>query len=174
MRQAEIEPFQLKPGPDRGIDARKVFFDPAGSEQRREIIVSVKGGKLKANDIRDLIGTVQRERAQIGVLLTLRAPTSNMLRDAADIEPYRGNDGKLYAAIQILTVADLLEGKVIEYPLQVVPRYQVPTLPALPPLRKVRQSSLLTEDELTLLPQRARIAKAQTLESKKPPTRRSS
>ncbi|MGH9408029.1 MAG: DNA methyltransferase [Vicinamibacterales bacterium] len=166
LRQAGIEPFQLKPGPDRGIDARRAFFDPAGSDQRREIIVSVKGGKLKANDVRDLIGTVQRERAQIGVLLTLRPPSPNMLRDAADIEPYRGNDGRLYPAIQILTVADLLDGKVIEYPLQVVPKYQVPTVPALPASRvtsprKAKQGVLLTQDEVTLLPQRARMAKAE-------------
>lgn len=160
IRQAGIEPFQLKPGPDRGIDARRVFFDPAGSDERREIIVSVKGGKLKAGDVRDLIGTVQRERAQIGVLLTLRPPTPNMLHDAADIEPYRGNDGRLYPAIQILTVADLLDGKVIEYPLQIVPRYQVPTLPALPAPRKTKQGTLLVEEEVTLVPQRARMAKA--------------
>jgi site-specific DNA-methyltransferase (adenine-specific) len=165
LRESGIEAFQLKPGPDRGIDARKVFFDPAGSEHRREIIVSVKGGKLKANDVRDLIGTVQRERAQIGVLITLRAPSPNMLRDAADVEPYRGNDGRLYPAIQILTVADLLQGKVIEYPLQVVPRYEVPTVPALPQPRKDRQA-IMRGDSATSLPQKARkMAKVSAVSS---------
>ena len=173
LREAGIEPFQLKPGPDRGIDARKVFFDPAGSDQRREIIVSVKGGKLKAGDVRDLIGTVQRERAQIGVLITLRLPTPGMLRDAADVAPYRANDGRVYPAIQVLTVTDLLQGKVIEYPLQVVPRYQVPTMPAVPAPRKIKQSALLSEDEVVLLPQKARMAKAGE-SHRKPRHRRSS
>lgn len=118
LQQAGIEPFQLKPGPDRGIDARKVFFDPPGSTQRREIIVSVKGGNLPATCVRDLIGTVQRERAQMGVLITLKPPTKNMVRDAADAPVYRGSDGRLYAGIQILTVQDLLNGHTLEYPLQ--------------------------------------------------------
>jgi site-specific DNA-methyltransferase (adenine-specific) len=174
LRQAGIESFQLKPGPDRGIDARRVFFDPAGSDQRREIIVSVKGGKLKANDVRDLIGTVQRERAQIGVLITLKSPSASMQRDAADIEPYRGNDGRLYNSIQILTVADLLEGKVIEYPLQIVPRYQVPTVPSIQPPRKPKQGALLVEDEVRLIPPRRRMAKSSVPASRQTPRRRSS
>lgn len=118
LQQAGVEPFQLKPGPDRGIDARKIFFDPAGSTQRREIIVSVKGGKLPPTSVRDLIGTVQRERAQIGVLISLKPPTRNMVRDAAEAPTYRGSDGRIYSGIQILTVSDLLDGHSLEYPLQ--------------------------------------------------------
>ena len=120
LQQAGIESFQLKPGPDRGIDARKAFFDPPGSNERREIIVSVKGGSLPASCVRDLIGTVQRERAQIGVLLALKKPTKNMIRDAAEAPPYRGTDGRIYPGIQILTVQDLLDGHSLEYPLQLV------------------------------------------------------
>jgi DNA modification methylase len=135
LQAANIEPFQLKPGPDRGIDGRKVFWDPPGSDQRREIIVSVKGGKLPANCVRDLIGTVQRERAQIGVLITLNDPTSNMIRDANAAPPYRGLDGHLYPGLQILTVRDLLEGHTVEYPLQLVPREQ-PQLPSVAAVRR--------------------------------------
>jgi hypothetical protein len=130
LQAANIEPFQLKPGPDGGIDGRKVFWDPPGSDQRREIIVSVKGGKLPANYVRDLIGTFQRERAQIGLLLTLKDPTPNMIRDANEAPPYRGSDGRLHAGLQILTVRDLLDGHTIEYPLQLVPREQ-PMLPSI-------------------------------------------
>lgn len=165
LQQAGIEPFQLKPGPDRGIDGRKVFFDPPTSDQRREIIVSVKGGTLPANCVRDLIGTVQRDRAQVGVLITLRKPTANMVRDANAAPPYRGMDGELYAGIQILTVRDLLDGHIIKYPLQLAPPRALPVVAAaavkLPALGRTVQQSLLTESELTLLPTRAnRMAKA--------------
>lgn len=129
LQQAGIESFQLKPGPDRGIDARKVFFDPPGSNERREIIVSVKGGALPPTCIRDLIGTVQRERASMGVLITLKPPTRNMVRDAAEAPAYRGGDGRLYSGIQILTVADLLDGHTLEYPLQLVATSAAPIIP---------------------------------------------
>ena len=129
LQQAGIEPFQLKPGPDRGIDARKTFFDPAGSNERREIIVSVKGGSLPADCVRDLIGTVQRERAQIGVLLTLKKPTKNMIRDAEEAPPYRGTDCGIYPGIQILTVQNLLDGHSLEYPLQLVASATAPAMP---------------------------------------------
>lgn len=122
LEQAGVEPFQLKPGPDRGIDARKSFFDPPGSAERKEIIVSVKGGQLPAGCVRDLIGTVQRERAQIGVLITLHPPTRQMIRDAADAPTYRGSDGKIYPGVQILTVEALLNSHAIDYPLQLVAR----------------------------------------------------
>jgi adenine specific DNA methylase Mod len=128
LQQAGIEAFQLKPGPDRGIDARKVFFDPPGSNERREIIVSVKGGQLPATCVRDLIGTVHRERAHIGVLITLNPPTRNMVRDAAEAPAYRGGDRRIYSGIQILTVKDLLDGHTLEYPLQLAAS-SGPTIP---------------------------------------------
>lgn len=165
LQQAGIEPFQLKPGPDRGIDARKPFWDPAGSDQRREIIVSVKGGmSLPAGCVRDLIGTVQRERAQIGVLITLRAPTANMVRDAVAATSYRGADGRVYPGIEILTVRDLLDGHSIEYPLQVAsveqPVVPVSTRARTDSLaRRAVQQALLREEELTLLPPKARRRK---------------
>jgi DNA modification methylase len=139
VKELGIEPFQLKPGPDRGIDARKVFFDPPGSDNRREIIVSVKGGKLSAGCVRDLLGVVRRERAQIGVLVTLKPPSKAMLRDATDAGHYRGADGLLYSVIQILTVADLVDGKAIQYPLQAVPIvHQVPVMPTVAKRATVR------------------------------------
>jgi DNA modification methylase len=165
LQQAGIEPFQLKPGPDRGIDGRKVFWDPAGSDQRREIIVSVKGGALPANCVRDLIGTVQRERAHIGVLITLRQPTKQMIHDAAEAPPYRGNDGRSYDGIQILTVRDLLDGHAVEYPLQLVARETPTLLNVAPehraPMTRAIQQALPREDELRLV-RRKRMAKTTT------------
>ena len=38
---------------------------------------------------------MQRERAQIGVLITLNKPTAHMVRDAAGAPPYVGADGRV-------------------------------------------------------------------------------
>jgi site-specific DNA-methyltransferase (adenine-specific) len=47
------------------------------------IIVSVKGGKVGVGDLRDLAGTVIREKALAGLLITLEKPTKEMIREAA-------------------------------------------------------------------------------------------
>jgi DNA modification methylase len=160
LQQAGIEDFQLKPGPDRGIDGRKVFFDPAGSNERRDIIVSVKGGRrLSANVVRDLIGAVRRDRGHIGVLISLAEPTPAMRRDAADAPPYRSTDGRVYPGVQILTVRDLLAGKVVEYPLQLVLPVGRPAAQAEPP-RRAQQGALLREEEVILTAPRPKMARA--------------
>jgi site-specific DNA-methyltransferase (adenine-specific) len=54
-----------KKGSDKGIDGVINFLDGGASALQR-IIVQVKSGKVKSGDIRDLVGTVQRENAAIG------------------------------------------------------------------------------------------------------------
>ena len=67
-----------KKGADRGIDGNLYF----GKTSRA--IVSVKAGdNVGVSMIRDLVGTVQRENAEIGVFLTLTEPTRPMLTEAA-------------------------------------------------------------------------------------------
>ncbi len=103
----------VKKGADRGIDGKSIFFDGRGKTE--EIIFSVKGGHLKATDLRDLKGVVGRENAAIGVLLSMDTPTREMRKEAATGEFYENEWGK-YPKWQLLTVADLLEGKGVERP----------------------------------------------------------
>lgn len=71
-----------KKGADQGIDGRLYFHDdPEG--KTKQIILSVKSGHLKATDFRDLRGVVDREEAEIGVLITLEEPTRPMRREFA-------------------------------------------------------------------------------------------
>lgn len=170
VKELGIEPFQLKPGPDRGIDARKVFFDPPGSDNRREIIVSVKGGKLPASCVRDLLGVVRRERAQIGVLVTLNPPSKAMLRDATDAGQYRGADGLLYSTIQILTVADLVQGKAIDYPLQAAPTvHQIPVMPTVAKRATVKATLPAKQRAISKPVQQALPADTEVLQLVPPP-----
>ena len=68
-------------GADGGIDGRLYFHE--GDNKPRQVILSVKGGNLKADDIRALGQVVTREKADIGVLISLQEPTSGMRGDAA-------------------------------------------------------------------------------------------
>jgi len=81
------------------------------------VIVQVKSGYVGVNHVRDLKGVIEREQAPIGALITLREPTKPMLTEAAASGFYESKDfpGR-YPRMQILTIAELLEGKRIHYP----------------------------------------------------------
>lgn len=106
-------PVDQKKGADKGIDGRLYFHD--GSQHTRQVIISVKGGKLKATDLRDLRGVVDREKAEMGVLISFEPPTKQMRTEAASAGFYTSPWGK-HARLQLLTVADILDGKSIDYP----------------------------------------------------------
>jgi site-specific DNA-methyltransferase (adenine-specific) len=79
--------------------------------------VQVKSGGVKSGDIRDLVGTVEREKAAIGVFITLERPSSPMTQEAASAGVYTSPGwGKTYPRIQILTVEELLRGAEIKMP----------------------------------------------------------
>ena len=59
--------------------------------------------------LKDLIATVQREDAQIGLFVTLANPTEPMLKEAVSAGFYDSQFGA-FPKIQILTIEDLLNG----------------------------------------------------------------
>ncbi len=99
-----------KKGADRGIDGiRWVRTGPNKGDLER-LIVSVKGGEnVSVRDVRDLVGTVQREAAAGGVLVTLAEPTRDMLREAASHGFFDYGLGRA-RKIMVKTVAELLRG----------------------------------------------------------------
>ncbi len=80
------------------------------------MILSVKGGGLKADDIRALGHVVTRENAQMGVLITMQDPTQPMRADAASGGFYQSPSYSRYPRLQILTGKELLDGKRIDIP----------------------------------------------------------
>lgn len=66
-------------------------------------------------DVRELQAVVARERAEIGVLITLRAPTQPMKAEAASAGFYSSPWGR-HSRLQLLTVRELLQGRGIDYP----------------------------------------------------------
>jgi hypothetical protein len=64
-----------------------------------------------------LIGVVEREKAQIGVFITLDEPTQPMRAEAASTGFYDSPGwGQKYPRIQMLTIKELLQGAKIQYP----------------------------------------------------------
>ena len=108
-------PAEQKKGADQGIDGRLYFHDEGKGGKTKQIIFSVKTGKVTVSHIRDLVGVISREKAQIGAFLSLEPPTSPMRREAASAGFYKSPWGK-HSRIQILTIADLLGGKSVDYP----------------------------------------------------------
>jgi hypothetical protein len=108
---------EKKKGADRGIDGVLFFHDDA-SGQAKKIIISVKSGKVQSKDLRDLKGTIGREKAAIGVLITLQKPTKHMLDEVHSAGTYSPplHPDQRFPMIQILTIEDLLTGKGIDYP----------------------------------------------------------
>ena len=106
-------PTNQKKGADKGIDGRLYFHD--GTDTTRQVVISVKAGKLHATHVRDLGHVRTREDAEIGVLLSFDSPTKPMRAEAASAGFYESRWGK-HPQLQLLTVAELLEGKGIDYP----------------------------------------------------------
>jgi DNA modification methylase len=101
-------------GADQGVDGR-LRFKYAPDDEFKQIVFSVKGGHLKATDVRDLRGVREREKAVIGVLISFAEPTRQMRAEAASAGFFDSPWGK-HPRIQILTVAELLAGAKIDYP----------------------------------------------------------
>lgn len=113
-------PTEQKKGADQGIDGRIYFFDEhLDSGKTKQIILSVKAGHTGPTHLRDLWGVVDREKAQIGVLISLEEPTKAMRTEAAKAgfyaRPFGGKEER-YPRLQLLTIEELLKGKGIAYP----------------------------------------------------------
>ena len=98
-----------KKGADGGVDGIK-FFRDLDKKEAHKIVVSVKSGKLKPDDIRALMAVRTKETAEIALLLTLDEPSPKMIADAAGAGFYKSVSGQNFPRVQILTIAALLAG----------------------------------------------------------------
>lgn len=95
---------------DRGIDGIARFY--LDKKTSGKVLVSVKGGaNIGPQFVRDLVGTVETQKAQMGILITMASPTKGML-DAAD---HGGTytwpvNGQVFPRVQVITIDELLAG----------------------------------------------------------------
>ena len=114
----EAQPYKGgKKGADGGVDGY-IYFKPDG-KQVEKAVISVKGGSnIGVGVVRDLIATIEREKAKVGIILTLEEPTKQMTKEAAaaglyDSGQQLGSEGQTrkYPRIQILSIRDLFFGE---------------------------------------------------------------
>ena len=106
-----------KKGADSGVDGYINFFDDNSGKAKR-IVVQVKSGNVTRNQIATLKGDMEREKAEIGLFVTLKPPTGPMESEAVSAgfyTPEHFPDAR-YPRVQILTIEELLAGKQAEYP----------------------------------------------------------
>jgi DNA modification methylase len=131
-------PTEQKKGADKGIDGRLYFHDevrrqlvegaddgtdpklmpiPSGKRlETKQVIFQVKAGHTSSAHVRDLRGVLDREKAQIGVLISLQESTQPMRTEAASAGFYKSHGGAQYPTIQLLTVRELLDGRGVNMP----------------------------------------------------------
>jgi hypothetical protein len=111
VRSQITGPLITKRAKDGGIDGAVPF--PSGRTISGMVLLSVKGGRnISPAFVRDLIGAVEAQRAQMGILVTLASPTKNVI-DAATHSGVWTHPvtGKTFPRVQVISVADLLAGR---------------------------------------------------------------
>ncbi len=107
-----------KKGADSGIDGY-IYFEDDDSGKAKQIIVQVKSGKVSVPQVRDLKGVLEREKAVIGIFVSLEPFTDPMRKEAISAgyyDPeYLAPEHKA-SRIQLFTVQDLLSGAEPKYP----------------------------------------------------------
>ena len=127
-----FHPHPKKSG-DGGVDgSAKVFF----KNDYQTVVCSVKGGRnLNPSMLRDLVGTVKKEDAEFGVLVTVHPPPKSWYAQAraeGDV-----SDGMVsYPRIQIYTVQDMFDGRVPSIPAL---HHQIPSGPRAKPKRGLQK-----------------------------------
>ena len=114
----DARPATRRRGADSGIDGSVNFFDDNSGKAKR-IIVQVKSGHVRRDQIATLKGDMEREKAEIGLFITLEEPTEPMRQEAVSAGFYEPEHfpGQLYPRVQILTIESLLTGEAgAEYP----------------------------------------------------------
>ncbi len=104
-------------GADAGVDGYVNFLDDDSGKVKR-VIVQVKSGRVGRAHIATLRGDMERQEAEMGLLITLEPPTAPMLREAASAGFYepRHFPGRRFPRVQIRTVEELLAGNAPEIP----------------------------------------------------------
>ncbi len=111
LSMVEAVPYKGgRKGADGGVDGY-IWFKPDGKATEKAVVSIKGGGNVGVGMIRDLIATVDRERAKVGILVTLEDATNRMRIEAAAAGLYKTEMLGDFPKIQILTVEELFDGR---------------------------------------------------------------
>ena len=119
-------------GADRGVDGIIYFVDgPRRTPQK--VVIQVKGGRVSSPQIRDLKGVVEREKAALGLFISLEEPTRDMRSEEASGGFYQSDLWQRdFPKIQLRTIGQLLAGQGFDLP---------PRQPSYQPAPRVRAAA---------------------------------
>ena len=83
--------------------------------------IQVKSGRTKPSDVTDFCHVVERESAEMDFFVSLRKPSIEI---ALAMGFYTDTFGNKYQKVQILTIEDILNGRMPETP-QRIPPYEI-------------------------------------------------
>lgn len=105
---------ERRKGPDGGIDGQIYFLN--GPRPIGKLITSVKGGtNIGVSMVRELQSVMQRDKAEMGLLVTLHEPKRTMITEAARHGVHEIGS-RTYPRIQIISVSEMLEGRMPALP----------------------------------------------------------
>lgn len=108
-----------KKGGDAGIDGIAYVLDvnSSGKQESQKVLFSVKSNlTLTPSVVRDLNGTIERDGAVAGYLLTLY-PMENMVKESKKYGTYRNSlYGKDFPKIQVVSAQEMLDGARLDLP----------------------------------------------------------
>lgn len=111
-----------KKGGDGGIDGISIIVDRDEKQNQvyEKVIFSVKSNAtLSPTVIRDLFGTMAREKAVMGYLLTLN-PMPNLVKSCKEYGAYTNNVmARDYPKIQVITAEEILNGSRFDLPISI-------------------------------------------------------
>ena len=128
ISKLDATPSQIKSG-DQGIDGIVNFVDYTKKNKAGIGIIQVKGTQnVNPGMVRDLKGTMKSQKADFGVLITLKEPTKGMKKEALK-EGYFEYMRKKISIIQLLTVEQLFKKPIpITLPTAILPPYKTPAI----------------------------------------------
>lgn len=105
---------------DGGIDG-SIYFYKDEKKTLAKMILSVKSNKkLQASFIRDLIGTMNNNDAEMAGLISYAKPTQEMINECKNAGRFKMKDGLFadyeFDRVQILTAEDILNGRRFDLP----------------------------------------------------------
>ena len=109
-------PVEEKKGADKGIDGRLFIHDEPTGGKTKQIIFQVKAGHVTAAHVRDLRGVLEREKAEIGILICMEEPTQPMKSEAASAGFYDSPWGTRHPRLQVVPVRKLFGPKPVDTP----------------------------------------------------------
>jgi len=101
---------------DHGVEGRLYFRAEGPGEKTKHVIFLVNARNSTQSHVSGLRGVLDREMAEVGVLISMDDPTRGMKKEAATAGLYKwAYIDQDFPRLQLFTIKEILEGKKIDF-----------------------------------------------------------